>query len=85
MTFGSASFYYGGPGPGQSEAYGSLDLSYWDDSSINPIALGSNLGFPTNYTNNTVIQSVSSYSSYYNRYTNYPVNVDQYKGINFGL
>jgi hypothetical protein len=87
MTFGSASFYYGGPGPGffNGEAYGSLDLSYWDDSSINPIALGSNLGFPTNYTNNTVIQSVSSYSSYYNKYTNYPVNVDQYKGINFGL
>jgi hypothetical protein len=87
MAFGSASFYYGGPGPGffNGEAYGSLDLSYWDDSSISPLALGSNLGFPTNYTNNTVIQSVSSFSSYYNRYTNYPVNVDQYKGINFGL
>jgi len=83
MAFGSSSFYYGGPE--QSEAYGSLDLSYWNDSSINPLALVSNLGFPTNYTNNMVIQSVSSYSSYYNRYTNYPVNADQYKGINFGL
>ena len=85
MAFGSSSVYGPGPGPGQTEAYGSLDLSYWNDSSINPVALGSNLGVPTNYTNNTVIQSVSSFSSYYNKYTNYPVNVDQYKGINFGL
>lgn len=82
MAFSNSGSYYIN---NYNPSYGSFDLSYWNDSTNNPVALGSNLGTPTNYTNNTVIQTVSSYSSYYNPYTVYPVNVDQYKGVKFGL
>lgn len=60
--------------------YGSLELNYWNDSSMNPIAIGSNLGYPEYHTNDTVIQTSSSYYK-----SVYPVNVDKYKGVNFGL
>lgn len=80
MAFSNSGSYFG-----NDLAYGSFELNYWNDSSNSPVALGSNLGSPTNYTNDTVIQTVSSYSSYYYPYTVYPVNVDKYKGVNFGL
>lgn len=73
IAFSNSASYY-------SDGYGAFELNYWNDSSVNPIALGSNLNYPGYYTNNTVIQTSSSYYR-----SVYKVNVDKYKGINFGL